>query len=314
MIELIGAPFDLCGPRPGSRLGPAAVRFANIAQTLSEFAPTIDGGDANVCLESDEPGSIRHFGALIETLRPLRQRVLGSLKAGHLPIMVGGDHSLSMASVSAAFTEFGDDLVVLWIDAHGDLNLPSESHSGNAHGMPIAALTGETTPAGSPFAKDWMAILDLLGKPKIRPDRLAWIGLRDLDASEQARIARFDGCLPITMHHLDRYGIAEATVKLDAWLRGNKATRLWISFDVDVFDPVLAPGTGTTVRGGLTFREGHLLAELLHELLAAPGCPYRLVGLDVVEVNPLIDEKNATATMAVDWLASLFGKSILGGK
>lgn len=304
VVELIGAPFDLCGHTPGSRLGPSALRFAKI----DDSSPgAIDGGDIAVCLTESKDDRLRHFTPFFRTTRTLQARVKESLSAGHTPVVLGGDHSLAMGSVSAALQHFKGKVAVLWIDAHADMNTPDTSPSGNLHGMPLAALMGIES-----GEKQWGELLKALGPDRLRPEATAWFGLRDVDPGERARVRERDKSLAITMHDIDRRGVMAAIQRFNEWMPKSGASHLWISFDVDVLDPILAPGTGTAVRGGLSYREGHLVAELLYEALNAPGCPYELAGLDLVETNPLCDHNNETAKVAVEWVASLFGKTILG--
>lgn len=312
-IGLIGAPFDLCGLRVGSRLGPAALRLAGLPESLSRLGYCLqDYGDVCGNAGSIEgytaPGGLANFTPLVQCVTAVKSAVKDCLDREEFPILLGGDHALAMGSVAAALSFYRKDLAVLWIDAHADVNTPGSSETGNVHGMPLAALAHLDSGVTGPPHEEWMQLKRALGEHPVRLDRVAWYGLRDVDAPE---VPRLNG-LALTMHDVDRYGV-EATVKrLDNWLRSTGATKLWISFDVDAMDPLLAPGTGTAVRGGLTYREAHLLAELLHEALRSPSCPYQLVGLDVVEVNPLIDSGNQTAIIAVEWVASLFGKRILG--
>ncbi len=310
VIDLIGAPFDLCGMRLGSRLGPAALRLAGVAEALRglEFE-VADLGDCGVpdCIQ--EEGGLRNFQPLIQCVRLLREMAVGSLANGNVPVIMGGEHTLAVAGVSAAIEAFGGDLGLMWIDAHADINTPGSSTSGNVHGMPLAALAKLPSGAAGKVDAEWVELLTALGAETILDlTKTVWYGLRDVDPIERGRLA---GC-PITMHEIDRRGVAATVSKLDNWLRSTGVRHLWISFDVDALDPILAPGTGTAVRGGLTYREAHLMAELIHESLNRPDCSYRLVGVDVVETNPLVDSNNETAKMAVEWLASLFGKTILG--
>ena len=203
-------------------------------------------------------------------------------------------------------------MALLWIDAHADINTPGSSETGNIHGMPVAALMG--MPSGVEDERDgmWRALLSALGPKRLRMEHMAWCGLRSVDPAERELIRASETCMATTMHDVDRYGLIWELRRLDVWMRAQSATHLWVSFDVDAMDPILAPGTGTTVTGGFSYREAHLIAEVLYEMLNADNCPYKLAGLDVVEINPLSDQNNETAKMAVQWIGSLFGKSILG--
>ncbi len=308
-IEIVGAPFDLCGLRLGSRLGPAALRLAGLAPALRDLGLSVhDRGDVSVVLEdaAASPG-LRHFAPLLTALAELKARVADVLEGGGLPLVLGGEHTLSAASVGAALEATGGDLAVLWIDAHGDVNTPGSSGTGNVHGMPLAALAGLPAETEDPVvAAQWAELLALLGDPRLDLASAAWFGLRDVDPAERPRLTG----LPLTMHDVDRHGVETCARRVFEHLERRGRRKLWISFDVDALDPFLAPGTGTAVRGGLSYREAHLLAELLHEGLGDRGI--RLVGVDVMETNPVFDALNSTALVAVEWIASLFGKRILG--
>lgn len=312
-MEVIGVPFDLCGKRPGSRLGPAALRLANLIESISSMGiPISDGADIPVAGSGEEEAGLKSFGSALECVRSLKARVLRTLERGDTPLVIGGDHFMALGSVSAAMERHGDDLAVLWVDAHADLNTPFTSPSGNLHGMPFGALLG--LPSGVSDLKDrqWRQLTErIVPQRKLASNRAAWYGLRELDRAEQCVIGGLEGCFVANMHDIDRHGAVECLSSFEEWLSRSGARRLWISFDVDVLDPSLAPGTGTAVRGGLTYREMHIIGELLHEMLSGPGgC--RLAGLDVVEVNPLTDTNNITALTVVEWIASLFGKRIMG--
>ncbi|MDK3162269.1 arginase [Kamptonema cortianum] len=320
MVELIGAPFDLCGPYLGSRLGPSAVRLLGLEDSLRALQMEVkDGGDAFAPLggsPSDYGEKLKHA---VSAYSSLKVRVGESLASGNLPLVIGGDHSLAMGSISGALEHFGSEsLAVLWIDAHMDLNTPSTSGSGNFHGMPLAALcrfeAGDQGEGDHPAGWwAWDQILrEICPNPGLGLGRIGWIGLRDVDAGEVANYHRLTERQAYTMQDIDHDGIANILDKIDAWLLKSGATKVWISFDVDSLDPNLAPGTGTKVRGGLTYREGHFLAELLHEMLFKANKPYSLAGLDVVEVNPMSDQAGQTAIVANEWVASFFGKTIMG--
>jgi arginase len=275
---------------------------------------TVDGRMPGSRRECDDE-AVRVFSAL-------RDRVLVALSEDRVPIVLGGDHSVSIGSIAGALRAGAGDLAVLWIDAHMDLNTPFTTPSGNMHGMPLAVLTGQEPgpkPSAVGAAEPWIdAVYDVwprlggvVGANRLQGDRTAWLGLRDVDPGEGENLRNLPGALVMTMQEVDKRGVCSLIDELHAWLVGGGATRLWVSFDVDVLDPVFAPGTGTAVRGGLTYRESHLLAELLAERLLDPANPYRLLGVDVVEVNPLRDTENETAKMALGWLCSLLGKTIL---
>ncbi len=312
MIQIIEAPFDGGGAQLGSRLGPEAIKLANLDEELSKLGlPSKDWIKIPQFGLDPKVDGLRNFSAFHQTIKQLYEDVGGALNQGDLPLVLGGEHSISVGSIAAAALAAPDETcAVLWIDAHADLNTPATSESGNLHGMPLAILAGLDSGVHGIADLQWKSI-----KPasSIKLDQICWLGLRDVDQEERRVLRSQTNSQSITMFDIDRDGLASQVDLIDGWLKGMGAKRLWISFDVDVMDPILAPGTGTAVRGGLSYREAHMLAELLHQLLSQPTCPYRLVGLDVVEVNPLQDQGNQTAKMAVEWICSLFGKSILGG-
>lgn len=275
--------------------------------------PFEDGGDIPISLNVPEvKGGLKNYRALMECLTHTKNAVKETLEAGDVPLVIGGDHSIAIGSVSAALECYGEKIALLWVDAHADLNTPATSPSGNIHGMSVAALMG--TSSGVTGIQDihWRHIIDgIVPDVRLRPDQAAWFAIRELDPGERESVNSFKGAHVTTMHEIDRYGIVTSLDRLDAWLRSSSVEQLWISLDVDALDPFLAPGTGTAVHGGLTYREMHLVGEVLWELLSKPDCPYRLAGLDLVETNPIVDTNNATARTAVEWIASLFGKGIL---
>jgi arginase len=178
------------------------------------------------------------------------------------------------------------------------------------HGMPVAALWGLESGVTGIRDHQWRQILEIVGPDRLTQARTAWYGLRDVDPGERPHTAK--PAFSIGMDQIDRTSVVKTVDDFDAWMRKNDSTHLWISFDCDSLDPILAPGTGTAVRGGLTYREAHLVAELMFEKLHASDCPYKLAGVDIMEVNPLRDSTNMTALITVEWVASLFGKTILG--
>jgi arginase len=310
VIDIIGAPFDLCGKRIGTRLGPAALRLAGLVPALIELGCEVsDVGDLPFNDAKLQGTGIRCFKEANAAIDDVRQAVQRSLRGGHTPLVLGGDHSISIGSVGAALDVCGDDMAVLWMDAHADLNTPGTTPSGNMHGMPVAALLGHASKTDGEMDRQWHK---LLPKRSLKPEMLAYFGIRDLDHDEKESLRGLQGVYTATTYEIDRHGIVSCLQRFDRWMCSNGAKGLWISFDVDMLDPFLAPGTGTAARGGLTYRESHLAAELLREYLDMPQCPYKLVGLDVVEANPLVDTHNETSVAAVEWIASLFGKTILG--
>lgn len=314
MVEAIGVPFDLCGKRIGSRLGPAALRLAGLAEAFDELKVDFAwGGDLRGYFDDIEEGSATEdFVPLINCISELRRRTDASLKIGYTPLVIGGDHAIAMGSIAAGLNHFGEKMALLWIDAHADVNTPGTSTSGNIHGMPVAALMGLESGVEGEMDTQWKALVNAIGPARLQREHMAWLGLRDVDPPEKKLIRECSECLASTTYDVDRYGLIWELRRFDVWMRAHGATHLWISFDVDAMDPILAPGTGTTVTGGFSYREAHLIAEVLYEMLHADNCPYKLAGIDVVEINPLIDQHNETAKMAVQWIGSLFGKSILG--
>jgi arginase len=222
--------------------------------------------------------------------------VYQALEDGALPVVLGGDHSLAAGSVGAS-ADFaaakGKDIGLLWVDAHGDMNTPSTTGTGNVHGMPLAALIGREP-----------AELSKIGarSPKVRADKTVLIGVRNLDIEERARILAA-GIHVFTMKDIDRDGIATVMERAIA-LAGADTDGIHVSFDLDVCDPSIAPGVGTPVKGGLDYREAHMVMEMIAD-------SQRLIGLDLVEINPILDAQNQTAVLAVELVASVFGQRII---
>lgn len=319
MVEVIGAPFDLCGPHHGSRAGPLALRLAGFLPQLRELLGedgVRDLGDA-IPLDAALPGSRAQCDeAGLAAFAALRAEVEASLGRGAVPIVLGGDHSVSIGSVAGALAKHGASLGLLWIDAHADCNSPGTTPSGNLHGMPIGALAGieDRADPAKPWAGDldrvWPKLLELCGPERLALSRVGWLGLREVDPQEAERILASRQSYCATMQTVDELGIAACADSFLEWAAHAGISHVWVSLDVDVLDPVFAPGTGTAVRGGLSYREGHLLAETLGEGFASMAGP-ALAGLDVVEVNPFRDHANSTAQVALEWVLSFFGKTIL---
>ncbi|MBL8142669.1 MAG: arginase [Acidobacteria bacterium] len=299
-VHVIGVPLDLGAGRRGVDMGPSAIRIAGLdAQIRALGWAVVDEGDITTPIqETNDPGDatkkyIREIGAVCDALYA---RSLSVLERGGLPLVLGGDHSLGAGSVaaSAAFARGqGKPLGLIWVDAHGDMNTPSSSESGNVHGMPLAALLGREP-----------AELSQLGgfAPKVTPERVVLIGIRNLDDHEK-QIVRAAGVHVFTIKDIDRNGIA-AVMEQAIAIATRGTAGVHVSFDLDVCDPTIAPGVGTPVKGGLDYREAHMVMEMLAD-------SEQLLALDMVEVNPVLDVANTTATLATELVLSALGKEII---
>jgi arginase len=299
-VHLIGVPLDLGAGRRGVDMGPSAIRIAGLGERIAALGHEIvDTGNLDAPIqETNAPGdaSKKYIREIAMVCQSLYERSLGVLHGGGLPVVIGGDHSLGAGSV-AATASFARDrqrpVGLLWIDAHGDMNTPGSSDSGNVHGMPLAALLGnephELATIGG-FA------------PKVRPERTVLVGIRNLDEREK-EIVRASGVHVFTMKDIDRLGIAAVTEQAIA-IATRGTAGIHVSFDVDVCDPGIAPGVGTPVKGGLDYREAHMVMEMLAESEA-------VLAVDVVEVNPILDVRNTTAEVATELVLSVLGMAIL---
>jgi len=300
-IRLIGVPMDLGASRRGVDMGPSAVRYADVREKLEALGHTVeDLGNVPVPFREDAARGAqrgaRYLGAITDVCTDVATRVRESLDNGARPLVLGGDHALAAGSIAGAAAHLaarGERLGVIWIDAHGDLNTPATSRSGNVHGMPMAALLGHGDRAMASIAG---------GTAALRASDVALVGVRDLDDSEKAHVRKWN-LATFTMRALDERGV-RAVMEEAIAIAGRDTAGIWLSFDMDVIDPDEAPGVGTPVPGGMTYREAHLAMEML----ADTG---KLVGLDVVEVNPVLDERNRTAEIARELILSAFGKRIL---
>jgi arginase len=299
-VHIIGVPLDLGAGRRGVDMGPSAIRIAGLGERIARLGQTVvDHGDlATPIQETNAPGDPRkkYIREIASVCDALYQRSLASLREGALPVVLGGDHSLGAGSVSASAAyarDLGKPIGVLWIDAHGDMNTPSSSESGNVHGMPLAALLGEEP-----------AELARIGgfAPKVRPERTVLIGLRNLDETEKV-IVRASGVHVFTMKDIDRLGIA-AVIEQAIAIATRGTAGIHVSFDVDACDPGIAPGVGTPVKGGFDYREAHLVMEMLADSES-------VLAVDVVEVNPVLDVRNTTAVLATELVLSALGMEIL---
>ena len=285
--------MDLGQNRRGVDTGPSAVRYAHLQTRLEELGHTVlDEG--NVAAPNPEEhvaeGTGRRLRAVTAVCQTLFERACAWRDAGDFAIFLGGDHSISIGSIAAAAQD--GPIGVIWIDAHSDFNTPDTTPSGNIHGMPMAVLTGE--------GPEPLVNVGIPG-PKIKSSQVVQIGIRNLDALERDRLLR-SGMHVFTMRHVDELGMA--VVARQALDRLRHLPRIHVSLDMDSLDPAEAPGVGTPVPGGLTYREAHLLMEIL-------GDSGRVESLDIVEINPILDKMNKTAELAVELAASLLGQRIL---
>ena len=300
-IRVIGVPLDLGASRRGVDMGPSAVRVAGLEARLEALGHQVtDGGNIRVEIaETQAAGNenARFLKQIAETCTRTAEAVVKTLEEGMTPLLLGGDHSLAAGSVSGVahfYRRQSQPIGVLWIDAHSDINTPESSPSGNVHGMPLAALLGL---GPEPLA-------NIFGyAPKIAAQNTVLIGLRDIDAGERENIRRAGVAAVYTMRDIDERGM-RAVMEEALGVAGRGTAGYHVSLDMDWIDPEDAPGVGTPVRGGATYREAHLAMEII----ADHG---RLLSFEIVEVNPVIDEHNRTAELAVELICSAFGKKIL---
>ncbi|HLI04526.1 MAG TPA: arginase [Terracidiphilus sp.] len=298
---MIGVPLDMGASRRGVDMGPSAVRVAGLQARLEALGYRVtDGGNIRVEIaETQAMGSrkARYLKEIAETCARTAEAVAAALEAGATPLVLGGDHSLAAGSV-AGVAEFhrrqSKTIGLIWLDAHSDINTPETSPSGNVHGMPLAALLGL---GPGPLS-------NLCGfSPKVSPENAVLIGLRDIDAAERGNLRRAGMTEVYTMRDIDERGM-RAVMEEALRAAGRGTAGYHVSLDMDWIDPEVAPGVGTPVRGGATYREAHLAMEIIADY-------GRLLGLEIVEVNPVIDEHNRTADLAVELACSVFGKKIL---
>ncbi|RDL49848.1 Arginase [Ensifer sp. M14] len=297
-ITLIGAPIEEGSGRRGAAMGPTALRIAGIDTVLRELGHTVyDEGDVKPLPARD---LANHAGAnnlqiVAAFARALHDSVHDTVRKGHFPIILGGDHALSMGSVSGMAryaAEVGRPLFVLWLDAHADFNSPATSPSGNMHGMPVAFFCGQA---------EFTPILPA-DRPMVDPTKVFQVGIRSVDDREREEIAEH-GVRVYDMRAVDELGMAHIMRQILDEVRSANGL-LHVSLDVDFMDPELAPGVGTTVPGGATFREAHLIMEMLWESDLVSS-------LDVVELNPFLDDRGKSARVLVELTASLFGRRVL---
>jgi arginase len=298
-IALVGAPTDIGAGARGGSMGPEALRVAGLPAAIEALGlRVVDRGDVTGPANPMQPPreGYRHLDEVVAWCRSVRDAVGACLRAGELPVLLGGDHALSIGSIAAVARhcrERGKELFVLWLDAHADYNVPATSPSGNIHGMPAAVISGHGHPK-------LLALGDRC--PIVAPASIVQIGVRSVDPQEKALVVR-NGSVTFDMRQVDELGMRRIVER--ALERVSSAgAHLHVSFDVDFLDPGIAPGVATVVPGGPNYREAQLCMEMLHDS--------GLVGsVDVVELNPAADEKNRSARLAVELVQSLFGKRIL---
>lgn len=296
-VEILGVPIEAGAGHPGALMGPAALRTAGLVRALRDLGHEVrDLGDLVPESWTAGSGDAGRLAEITAWSRALADRSYGMMRAGGVPVFLGGDHSLSMGSVTGVARhcrDTGKPLFVLWLDAHGDFNTPSTSPSGNMHGMPVALLCGEDGFDGV-FPPEQRATVD--------PAHVHLFGIRSLDPGER-RLLRARGVDVVDMRLIDEHGVGVHMRRIIERVKEANG-HLHVSLDVDFLDPSIAPAVGTAVLGGATYREAHLIMEMLHDA--------DVVGsLDVVELNPFLDERGKSALLLVDLVASLFGRRII---
>jgi arginase len=299
-VNIIGVPIDLGANRRGVDMGPSALRIAGLSKELRELGYAVDDlGDLPVKIQERQPiqdQKARYLPEIARVSSILAKKVAAVLREGGFPLVLGGDHSIAIgtvAGIGAFCRDGGRRPGILWIDAHGDFNTPEISPSGNIHGMAAAICAGIGPPR----------LCGIEGPPKkVEPENIVMIGLRNLDKGERECMMNH-GVKMFTMQDIDRKGMHQVMREALLYLCSH-SEHLHVSFDLDSVDPLYATGVGTPVRGGLTYREAHLMMEMIAET-------ERMASLEVVEVNPILDSKNQSAVLAVELIHSAFGKKIL---
>jgi len=299
-VRLVGVPMDLGAGRRGVDMGPSAIRIAGVGPGLRHLGFRVeDDGDVGVpAPETRDPGSTsaRYLEPIYHVCNRLRLRVRRSLDVGEIPIVLGGDHSIAIGTVSGVAEHYrtrGQKVGLIWVDAHADMNTPESSPSGNIHGMPLATLVGLGHPRLVEMGGFW---------PKVEPKNVCLIGIRDIDEVER-RIVKRSGIHAYTMRDVDERGM-RAIIQESIGFATDGTGGFHVSFDLDGMDPRDVPGTGTPVKGGISWREANLLMEMVSDTGA-------MTSLEVTELNPILDVKNQSGEVAVDLILSAFGKRIL---
>lgn len=291
-ISLVGVPMDLGQCRRGVDMGPSAIRYAGVKKRLQNLNhEIIDLGDIKVPSAREEKNALRNLSEVVLANQRLAKTVDNIVTKNSFPLVLGGDHSIAIGTLAGLYPHY-NDLGVIWYDAHGDLNTEETSPSGNIHGMPLAASLG--------LGKTELTNIHY-ASPKIKSENIVLIGIRDLDEAEKELIKNLNIKI-FTMHEVDLLGMPEVIAQTIDYLK-DRTDGIHLSFDLDGIDPAEAPGVGTPVLGGLTYRESHLTMELLHN----SGL---ITSAEFVEVNPMLDIKSQTAEIAVGLISSLLGEKL----
>ncbi|MEO6835349.1 MAG: arginase [Candidatus Tumulicola sp.] len=285
-VDIVGVPMDLGASRRGVDMGPSAVRYAKLHDKLERLGieAIVDHGNLHVPIRESavvDDATAKYLNVIQDVCEQLSKVVEGAVRGGGMPVVLGGDHSIAMGTLAGLGRAYGKPPGLVWIDAHADINSPETSRSGNVHGMPL-----------------WFALKNGLAEGA----RTVQIGLRDIDPGEKHLLREF-GVRAFSMTDVDKLGMMRVMEQAQA-IAGSGARPIHVSFDMDGIDPSEAPGTGTPVKGGLSFREAHLIMEMLSE-------SGQLGSIEMVEINPILDHRNQTAILAVDLICSGLGKSIL---
>ncbi len=299
-ISILGAPLDLGAGRRGVDMGPSALRLAGLNAKLESLGYQVeDLGNVAVAQQESTPTgpeNAKYLAQISKTCEKLAGMVERVVSGGHFPLVLGGDHSVAVGTVSGvshSYRERGEKVGLIWVDAHADMNTPESSPSGNVHGMPLACCLGRGP----------QELTGILGySPKVDGGNVVLIGIRDVDEDERHGV-RESGVTAFTMRDIDELGLGHVMERAIA-IANNGTAGFHLSFDMDAVDPREAPGVGTPVRGGMTYREAHLAMETICDCKG-------LVSMEVVEVNPVLDEANRTALLAVELITSAMGKKIL---
>lgn len=296
-VSIIGVPCDYGQQRRGVDMGPSAIRYAGVEERLTALGLTVqDEGDIRIedmVTHANQQTNLLNLQETIEVSTALAEKVSSVVEKGQLPLVLGGDHSIAIGTIAGLSGHY-ENLGVIWFDAHADLNTPETTPSGNIHGMPLAVCLG--------LGHEELTAVHL-NKVKIKKENLIIIGARSVDEGERQLIKEL-GIKVYTMHEIDRLGMAHVMEESLSYLAERQVDGLHLSLDLDGLDPMYTPGVGTPVPGGITYRESHLAMEMIQE----SGL---LTSVEFVEVNPILDERNKTADVAVALIGSLFGETLV---